>query len=304
MNIHSEEIHAFDFNDPKMSKHLWMYEGMTEYFAGNVQVKYDIITPEQYLQVMQQKMANASNYLDTVPFTDISKYTLDKYPSQYGNVYQKGALIGMNLDILLRDLSDGEYGVQNLMADLAKKFGKNQAFKDDELFDEITEITYPEVGEFLKTYVDGSKPLPFAETFAKVGVDYKESESYMATDIGISQNIIGINQQEGTIYIAREEGLNEFGKALGFKNGDVIKKMNGHDFPPLGPEIGPFIGARQAELIVGKPFSYTVLRDGEEVELKTDVIEIEKFRRHQVSFKEDATEEQVKLRDAWLKPRG
>lgn len=304
LNIHSEEIHSFDFNDPKMSKHLWMYEGITEYFAGNMQVKYDIISPEQYLQVMQQKMARASNFIDTVAFTDISKYTLDKYPTQYGNVYQKGALIGMNLDILLRELSDGAYGVQDLMADLAKKFGQHRAFKDDELFDEITQITYPEVGEFLKTYVGGNQPLPFESTFAKVGINYIASESYMATDIGISQQIMGFNQEEGTIHIAREEGLNAFGKALGFKKGDVIKKMNGHDFPPLGPEIGPFIGARQAELIVGKEFSYTVLREGEEVELKTEVIEIEKFRRHQVSLKEDATDEQLKLRDAWLKPAG
>jgi predicted metalloprotease with PDZ domain len=24
----------FDYNDPKMSEHLWMYEGVTEYFAN------------------------------------------------------------------------------------------------------------------------------------------------------------------------------------------------------------------------------------------------------------------------------
>ena len=30
LTIHSEEIHNFDFNDPKMSKHLWLYEGVTE----------------------------------------------------------------------------------------------------------------------------------------------------------------------------------------------------------------------------------------------------------------------------------
>jgi predicted metalloprotease with PDZ domain len=40
LTVHSEEIGDFDFNDPKMSQHLWMYEGVTEYFAGNVQVQY------------------------------------------------------------------------------------------------------------------------------------------------------------------------------------------------------------------------------------------------------------------------
>ena len=58
LTIHSEEIHNFDFNDPKMSKHLWLYEGVTEYFAGNVQVKYGLITPEEYLRCTPSKNGN------------------------------------------------------------------------------------------------------------------------------------------------------------------------------------------------------------------------------------------------------
>ncbi|HLT24290.1 MAG TPA: hypothetical protein VK004_04125, partial [Ignavibacteria bacterium] len=44
LNIHSEEIHYFDFNEPQMSEHLWMYEGVVEYFAHHVQVQYGIKT--------------------------------------------------------------------------------------------------------------------------------------------------------------------------------------------------------------------------------------------------------------------
>jgi predicted metalloprotease with PDZ domain len=33
LSIHSKEIQDFDYND-KMSEHLWMYEGVTEYFAN------------------------------------------------------------------------------------------------------------------------------------------------------------------------------------------------------------------------------------------------------------------------------
>jgi predicted metalloprotease with PDZ domain len=34
LTIHSEEIQFFDFNQPKMSQHLWLYEGSTEYHAN------------------------------------------------------------------------------------------------------------------------------------------------------------------------------------------------------------------------------------------------------------------------------
>lgn len=303
LNIHSEEIHHFDFNDPKMSKHLWMYEGVTEFFAGNMQVKYGIISPKEYLQILSQKMATASHFLDTVPFTDISKYTLDQYSNQYYNVYQKGALIGMSLDILLRELSEGQYGVQNLMADLAKKYGKDQAFTDDELFDEITSLTYPEVGEFLTTYVGGDKPLPYEEIFNKVGVDYMAKQSFKAVDLGITQMSIGINSELNAIQISNKEALNEFGKAMGFENGDVLLKINGDDMPPLGPELGPFLGQKQSELIVGETYTYTVLRDGEEVTLSAVVTEIEKLRLHQLNFSETVSEEQLKIRKSWLEAK-
>lgn len=302
LNIHSEEIHEFDFNDPKMSKHLWMYEGITEYFAGNMQVKYNIISEDQYLQILRQKMVTASNFIDSVAFTDISKFTLEKYSDQYFNVYQKGALIGMCLDILLRDLSDGQYGVQNMMADLAKKYGKDQAFNDEMLFDEIIKITYPEIGEFLKKYVSGTQSLPYEDILEKVGVKYIAHEKYMDVDLGISNNVIGADPQVGTLIIRNEIGLSEFGRLLGFKNGDIIKKINGKDLPSLGPETGPFIGARQAELIEGNSFSYTVLRNGEEVKLESNVQKIEKSRQHQLFFSDSATPEQLSLRDVWLKP--
>ena len=45
LSIHSEEIQYFDFNHPKMSEHLWLYEGSTEYHAHMVQEKYGLIHP-------------------------------------------------------------------------------------------------------------------------------------------------------------------------------------------------------------------------------------------------------------------
>lgn len=33
LNIHAKQIGEFDFNNPQMSEHLWLYEGMTEYAA-------------------------------------------------------------------------------------------------------------------------------------------------------------------------------------------------------------------------------------------------------------------------------
>lgn len=107
LNIHSEEIGNFDYNNPKMSKHLWMYEGLTEYAAGHMQAKYELITLSKYLDMLRQKITTMKSMKDNLPFTEMSANVLDKYKNQYINVYNKGALIGLCLDIKLRQLSGG-----------------------------------------------------------------------------------------------------------------------------------------------------------------------------------------------------
>ena len=304
LNIHSQEIHQFDFNEPQMSKHLWLYEGITEFFAGNVQVKYDLMSTEEYFQSLQGKMNNATSVFDDhLPFTDLSKYTLDKYSNQYGNVYEKGALIGMCLDLKLRSLSDGKYGVQQMMFDLADKFGKDQAFDDEELFDIITEMTYPEMREFFATYVEGSTPLPYQEFLALAGVNYTPVEIRKEMNMGMPQGTLGFNSEISRVFIANEEGLNEFGKAMGLKNGDILVGINGKEIPLRG--IMAFLQEQRDQMKLGEEMTYTVIRNGEDgseskVDLTTEIIEVDVEYKHVLSLGENPSESQLAVRNGWL----
>ena len=308
LTIHSEEIGSFDFNDPKMSRHLWMYEGMTEYFAGSVQVKYGLITPEEYLAMLTEKLVISRDYKNELPFTELSLGALNEHADQYYNVYQKGALIGMALDIKLRELSDGAYGVQNMMADLSEEYGIDKSFKDDELFAEIVALTYPEIGEFLNTYVAGSTPLPYKEIFEKVGVELSNSGTQKQWSLGFGQSNISVVQHNGEqrLAIANEGSLNELGKGLALQNGDIVMKMNGIEMPPLGPEIQNFLAEQVQMLPELETFTYTVLRevDGEkkEVKLSAPNKQVDVPTPVGLSFMENPTEAQLKLRKYWLEP--
>jgi predicted metalloprotease with PDZ domain len=307
LTIHSEEIHNFDFNNPKMSQHLWLYEGVTEYFASNVQVKYGLIEPEEYLDVLREKILTAENFKDTVPFTEISKFTLTQYKDQYYNVYQKGALIGMCLDIKLRQLSKGAYGLQNLVHDLSKKYGKAKPFQDDKLFDEITSLTYPAIGVFLKQHVAGSEKLPLKEMFDLVGLNYIEKFISPEVTLGLESNAVTLTQVEGEpkLAIANVKALNAQGRALAFKDGDILLKING-EVIPYSDQFRTFIERQQQSLEPGKKISYTVLRKNEtdvlrEVELSTEVIIVNREVKHLLGLNEQATPAQVALRNSWIR---
>lgn len=307
LNIHSEEIGSFDFNDPKMSKHLWMYEGMTEYFAGSVQVKYGLVTPEEYLGMLGEKILTSSQFKDELPFTELSLGALGEYEDQYYNVYMKGALIGAALDIKLRELSDGAYGVQNMMADLAAKYGKDVSFKDDLLFSKIVALTYPEIEEFFNTYVAGSTPFPYNEIFEKVGVELSTTGTTKQWSILINQSVIGFGQYNGkpAIKIQNEENLDDLAKELGIQNDDILLEYFGKPIS-VGPEINEFFGEIFGKLPSEDTYRVKVARmaDGEmtEIELSAKNRQIEVPVPISLVFTEAPTEEQLRLRKFWIEP--
>lgn len=309
LTIHSEEIGRFDFNDPKMSKHLWLYEGVTEYFSGNMQVKYDLITPDHYLAILRQKLLISDGFKDDLPFTEFSKEVLSKYGDQFYNVYQKGAIIGMCVDIKLRKLSDGKYGLQNLILDLSKKYGKDKSFNDEDLFSEIGALTYPEIEEFFNTYVAGSKTLPLKEVFKEVGVNYDRELVEKEVSLGFDNSNIAVTQYNDKQMIAFKNAsrMNEQGKSLGIADGDLLAKINDEEIPSLGPELSTFISKHKGAMEVGGKLSYTVLRkdesgDYKEVRLEAPIKQIEVAKKHMLSFDENASAEQLALRQSWLTP--
>jgi predicted metalloprotease with PDZ domain len=228
LSIHSKEIQYFDYNNPKMSKHLWMYEGVTEYFANLFQVNQGLIETDEFYQRMQGKINNAATLNDTMPFTEMSANVLvPPYKDQYLNVYEKGALIGMCIDIIIREKSNGERGILDLMQKLSKKYGSEKPFNDEELFTEITSLTYPEVGEFLNTYVAGSTPIPYDVYFAKVGVAKIKMSVPMNPFLkDQSTPYITVDGKTKEIIVLPSTELNEFMKGLGIQGGDIILAIN------------------------------------------------------------------------------
>ncbi|MEZ5021808.1 MAG: hypothetical protein R2728_00855 [Chitinophagales bacterium] len=174
LNLHSEEIAYFDFYDTKMSKHLWLYEGVTEYLSIKSRLIGGLLTMNDFTTEMQGKIASADAYKD-ISFTQMSKNILDKEVNkEYGNVYLKGALIAMLLDIKIAKETNGKHDLIDLVLELITDYGMNKPFKDDELFDAIAAKTTPEIRQFFAKYVEGDIPLPYDEILNLCGLEYTQ----------------------------------------------------------------------------------------------------------------------------------
>jgi predicted metalloprotease with PDZ domain len=301
LNIHSEHIHDYDFNEPQMSQHLWFYEGSTEYAAHHMQVRQGLISPEDFLEVIKQKILQASSFKDNLPFTDLSKGALDEHAGQYQNVYLKGALISMCLDLLLCDLSEGKYNLPMLTADLSKKFGSEKPFDDELFFDEITALSYPAVAKFFDQYVDGPQPLPMAEYLAKAGVLMLQNQT--VKEITLGGFLTGFNQELNLMDVATSIGINSFGRALGLKKGDALVSVNDIDLSPEKYRDG--LKTFQNSTASGDKVKLKVMRVDKKGKWKKTVLtgtatEVEHTIQLHLGMMENPTPRQLTVRKAWI----
>ncbi len=296
LSIHSKEIQYFDYTNPKMSKHLWMYEGVTEYFANLFQVNQGLIDADEFYQRMTVKITNASSLNDTMPFTEMSANVLvAPYKDQYLNVYEKGALIGMCIDIIIREKSNGERGILDLMKKLSKEYGVNKPFNDDELFGKITALTYPEVGAFINTYVSGKTPIPYDVYFAKMGVTKTKVQAPVNPFLkDQSTPYITVDPKTKEIIVIPSTELNNFMKGLGLKGGDILVEINNkpYNLDNIYDLIVESQNWKQDDII-----SVKFKREGTEQNIKgnvkLDFDEIDGYKLTETS--------KEKLNSAWLK---
>ncbi|MCP4441692.1 MAG: hypothetical protein GY810_22530 [Aureispira sp.] len=175
--IHSEEVHDFNFSKPVPSKHSWLYEGWPAYVAEHTKVQQGLISLEQFLAVLDNKIEGAKAMDPNLSLTQLSKHAYEReYKEQYINFDLRGALVCLCLDLKLRILSKGEYGFINLMYDLSGYYGSDMPFVDTDLFDKIVEITgHKELKTFFEDCVESIEELPLLELLKQVGIEQKEN---------------------------------------------------------------------------------------------------------------------------------
>ncbi|WP_420572395.1 peptidase M61 [Kordia sp.] len=300
LTVHSEEIHYFDYNNPKMSQHLWMYEGVTEYFANLFQINQGLIDEEAFYKRINDKIKNSRLlYNDAISFTEMSSNILsDEFKDEYGNVYEKGTLIAMIVDLTIRAESNGETGILDLMKKLSETYGIEKPFKDAELFDRIIEFTTPELRSVIDTYIVGSTPIPYGEFLEKVGLELGTKEVEVGYFLNGQVPYISADKDTEEIFILEEGTLNSFMTDLGIQNGDVINEINGVKYTLKN--VYDLIGASRT-WNVGDAITVVIKRNGE---TKTLTGKVTKPTAKEVGIiVKDLPEnsKEVQLRKAWLK---
>ena len=298
LTVHSNEVQYFDYNDPKMSKHLWMYEGVTEYFANLFQVNQGLIDEYDFYKRILGKVNGSKRYDDSMSFTKMSANILEEpYKAAYTNVYEKGALIGMCIDLLIRENSNGEKGILNMMKALSNKYGVDKAFNDDELFKDIAGFTNPAVSEFISKHVEGTTPIDYTSFFNKVGLSMQSAETktgYLMKDM--QTPYISVDPKTKEVFFLTD--TNTFLTKLGVKPNDRLVSIDGTTYD-LNNVQQLVMGSFNWE--DGNDMTMVIKRAEKEITLKGKITKPMGISNTLAPDDLPANDKRVILRKAWLK---
>lgn len=224
LGLHSERIGNFNYTNPLMSKHLWLYEGVTEYFANLIKFKGGVISPDEYLKEMEAKLAQGLTFpVSEMSFTEMSENVLEeKYHKHYGQVYERGAVLAMLLDAEIQRLTSGQKSLIDVILVLNTRYGADKSFDEQTFIAEMVKEVHPDLQQFFSTYIEGKNQWKPNDQLNYIGISFHDSIQELSMlsplrekDNDITLKAIGIGMEQLVVNI----GPNEW---AGLKPGDIV----------------------------------------------------------------------------------
>lgn len=160
-----------DFHSPKDTELLWVYEGLTQHLGALLAVRSGMTTPEEYRWSLQRSVRSArlrqGREWRPLADTGASSHTLRGGSTSWGHLrrnqdyYQEGALIWLEIDGVLRRMSDGEKTLEDFCRAFFAfdpKYPRTKGHDRDEIVATLNGLVSFDWSGFLHERVDQPAP--------------------------------------------------------------------------------------------------------------------------------------------------
>jgi predicted metalloprotease with PDZ domain len=296
--IRPQTLEPVDFTKENYTRALWFSEGVTSTAEGIIELRAGLIDERRYLDHLGDEITELerrpAHLTQSAEESSLDAWLEgDPYyrrPDRSISYYNKGELLGVLLDLTLRDASQGQASLRELFQWMNLNYARKGRFFDDSkgVREAAETVSHADFGLFFSTLVAGTDEIPWNDFFRSVGLRVVES-SNTVPDAGF----VGSRNFDGPMIVESVTPASEAERA-GLRTADVILEIQGN-LP------GQDSGQELARLRPGDTITLKVRgRRGEEKELKWKM-----GGRQEVSYElkdlDRVTPQQRARRTAWLK---
>lgn len=315
--IRPRSLEPFGFEEANVSGELWLAEGFTNYFESLVMARSALETLDNTLDTWSlwlnsvvngpgRQFRTAEDMSRMAPFVDAAR-AVD--PTNYDNTfisyYTYGAVIGLGLDLSLRELTNGKVTADDYMRAMWVSFGKQGGrapgyVGEPYTADDARRVLATVSGDrafaegFFAKYIQGHDVVDYQRLLRRAGFVLRKRNPGRAW--------LGVTRMEFTSAGAQLQGATPFNTpayAGGLAQGDVIASIDGTR-TSSPEELQKLLGAKRP----GATVSVAIDREGQRV---TKAVTLGEDPRLELVSAERAGEtlspEQAAFRKAWLSSR-
>jgi len=285
----------FNYVDPPHTANLWWSEGVTSYYGDLLSERCGLNTRDEYLKHVGDTIGQLQNNPARLKVSaDESSLRVWEANNSQGlglSYYTKGELVGLCLDLKIRQVTAGRYSLDDVMRALYTqvRHGEGPGFEEDDIKKTVNRISGSDLSDFYDLVARSTDELPFAECLGYAGLKLDRTEppkvqgdTGMTTRPSRDSNTLQVNS-------VTPDGAAE---KAGIKSGDRIVAVNG------ATEVRDFFRTLAA-VKPGDKIALTILRGDSKSDVSLEVGSRSVYQ-YVVQTNNSATPEQVKQRDAWL----
>ena len=240
--IRPQSLEPVDYTKEMWTRSLWFAEGVTNTYETYALERTGLWSAQQFyanlageITELQSRPAHKWQSVEQSSLDAwYEKYPLYTRPEESVSYYNKGQIVGVMLDILMRDRTDNRAGLDDVLRALNEEYAKAGRFYNDSeglraVIEEVIRKKAPsadaDLGDFFKQYISGFEEIPYADFLGRAGWTIRDTSQHRAV-LGFSfgrEN--GVSPKIALVDRESPAGL------AGLQEGDVLIALNGASIP-------------------------------------------------------------------------
>jgi predicted metalloprotease with PDZ domain len=187
-------MHQPDLSGEVYTEQMWIYEGFTSLYDDLSLARSGVISPLDYVQVLNENITrllkNPGRHKQSVAESSFEAWS-KFYKQDAGSInhivsyYNKGAVVALCLDIMLRQLSNNAVCLDHVMQKLWADYGQTAIGTPDEVITRLCAQHFNiDIASFIHMATQTSMDLPLPTLLQSIGLHLNLRPSMSAQDKG------------------------------------------------------------------------------------------------------------------------
>lgn len=298
--IRPAALWPYDYSTPQLTRLHWVTEGVTSYYEGILLARAGLLDEEgvyrwlgNNIRAMQGSPGRLVTSAELSSLTSWYSGYGDGNPNQSISFYLKGGVLGLLLDLTIRDATDGARSLDDVFRLLWERYyAQGRGYPEDGFQTAVEEVAGRSLDDFFARYVAGTDELPYDEVLSIVGLSARQAPNVEEPAATFGWRL---RKQGNDVTIA---GTLPDGPAesAGIMRDDVLVSVGGEEV--VAADLHPFLEQHAP----GEVVNVTVRRAGAEIQRQVTLGDGGNLEWSVVPV-EAPTERQLRLRAGWLASR-